>query len=248
MRILIPLTLTLLVSACVSTPGEQILLEEAPAGIPEPAEVDRETLPPTIDSAASDSPADFDQPSFPVLRADDVDDPAQQLLTDYLQATDEATRSGGVETQAMAALVTEAWLPTEQRGFDEYQQRSIRTLGQTTHSQFTVQSARWTADGLVEVAVFACIDASSVWVIPADAPEPPADLIEWLGRGAPAEVPTEDQATMWQDFIDQAQPDAGQNEPVLLWMLGTTIDTLRIDATDTWRGYHPCHTAEPGQQ
>ena len=177
---------------------------------------------------------------FPVLRAADVDDAVSETVSRYVTSTDEATRSGGEEGSAMQQVVTAEWLPIEQRGLREYEQRQIRTIGSTRVDHLTVQSARWTAEGTVEVAVFACIDARSVWVIDAQATEPPVDLVDWLERGSPPDEPSDEQVAAWEEYAANVQPQLGGSEPVLFWLVGTDPNRLRIDATETWRGYHPC--------
>ena len=177
---------------------------------------------------------------FPVLRATDVNDAVSETVSRYATSTDEATRSGGEESSAMEQVVTAEWLPIEQRGFREYRQRQIRTIGSTRVDHLTVQSARWTAQGTVEVAVFACIDARSVWVIDADATEPPVDLVDWLERGSPPDEPSDEQVVAWEEYAASVQPQLGVSEPVLFWLVGAQPHQLRIDATETWRGYHPC--------
>ena len=178
---------------------------------------------------------------FPVLRAADVNDAVSETVGQYVTSTDEATRSGGQEGSAIEQVVTAEWLPIEQRGFREYQQRQIRTIGSTRVDHLTVQSARRTAQGTVEVAVFACIDARSVWVIDAEATEPPVDLVDWLERGSPPDEPSDEQVAAWEEYAADVQPQLGVSEPVLFWLVGTDPNRLRIDATETWRGYHPCN-------
>ena len=102
--------------------------------------------------------------------------------------------------------------------------------------------------------------------MPADSPDTPEGLVEWLaststgGEGqptlsesggvgeptdSPTDSPTEADLALWQEFVDEANPDAGPLEPVLLWLVGSELDQLKVDATQTWRGYHPCGTDNP---
>lgn len=177
-----------------------------------------------------------------------VRDDAVRALDNYLAATDEVTRSGGVAVSTIDPVVSDRWLATEYAGFADYQQRGIKTMGTTTHHDLAIQSVRSMSDGRLEVGVFACIDASSVWVVPAQSPEPPDGLEAWLEAGSPPDVPTEDQVESWQAYLDDVEPDAGFIDPVLVWLVGTHAGDLVVDATETWRGYHPCQSEQSPQQ
>lgn len=165
---------------------------------------------------------------------------ATELVAEYLSITDEVTRAGGQGSDSINSVVTDAWASTEERGFEEYRSRGIRTIGVTEFDHLGIQSAHLAAGGGWEVAVFVCVDAQAVWVIPGDAPSPPDDLVAWLVEGQPEDEPTEQQATQWQEYIALIRPDAGQIDPVVMWLAGPTMTELRIDAIETWRGYHPC--------
>jgi len=191
---------------------------------------------------------------------------AAAAVSQYLALTDEVGATGGVAVDAMADGVTPEWLAVEERGFADYRERRIKTLGHTEFFALSVQSVRWSPHNMWEVAAFACIDSRRVWVVPADSPDTPEGLVEWLaststgGDGKTtlsesggvgeavdpvADSPTEADLALWQEFIDEANPDAGPLEPVLLWLVGSELDQLKVDATQTWRGYHPCGTDNP---
>ncbi len=187
---------------------------------------------------------------------------AAATVSDYLALTDEVGETGGVAVDAMAEVVTPDWLAVEERGFADYRERRIKTLGRTDFFALSVQSVRWSPHNMWEVAVFACIDSRRVWVVPADSPDTPEGLVAWLAStstgdegqptllepvatGDTTDSPTEADLALWQEFIDEAKPDAGPLEPVLLWLVGSELDQLKVDATQTWRGYHPCGTDNP---
>lgn len=199
-------------------------------------------------------------PEMQTPSAADVTPRATQTVEKYLQLTDRVGATGGEAVEAMADIVTPEWLAVEQRGFADYRERQIKTLGRTDFFALGVQSVRWSHNDHWEVAVFACIDSRRVWVISADSPEIPQGLVEWLSSSsyptqgaATVEIesgesdsqvdePTEADVSAWQEFIAQTSPDAGPLEPVLLWLVGPELESLKVDATDTWRGYHPCGT------
>ncbi|MEX2441579.1 MAG: hypothetical protein WD400_02920 [Pontimonas sp.] len=200
-------------------------------------------------------PSEMQTPS-----AADATPHATRVVRKYLQLTDRVGATSGEAVEAMADIVTHEWLAVEQRGFQDYRERQIKTLGQTEFFALGVQSVRWSHNDHWEVAVFACIDARRVWVIPADSPDIPEGLVEWLSGSAPPtqttatvkiesgesdsqeDEPTDADVSAWQEFIAQTSPDAGPLEPVLLWLVGPELESLKVDATDTWRGYHPCGT------
>jgi len=216
----------------------------------------RSTPPRTLAEATSeDGPPS--KPQTPSV--DDVVPHATETVNTYLQLTDQVGATGGQDLEPMVHIVTPEWLAVEERGFADYRERQIRTLGQTDFFALSVQSVRWSHNNHWEVAVFACIDSRNVWVIPANSPDIPEGLVEWLATLSPAthtappvpefgesdtpvEEPTEAEVSLWQEFIAQTSPDAGPLEPVLVWLVGPEMDALKVDATDTWRGYHPCGT------
>lgn len=202
--------------------------------------------------APGSSPASNEQPlsdpigeatttrQAPTLDTEALASTATEVVTQYLSITDEVTSAGGQGSNSIGSVVTETWAATEERGFSEYRARGIRTIGVTVVDYLRIQSAHLVAGGQWEVAVFVCVNAQSVWVIRADAPNPPDDLVEWLTNGQPELEPTEQQRAQWEEYIAITTPDAGQIDPVVMWLVGPTLTDLKIDAIETWRGYHPC--------
>lgn len=201
-------------------------------------------------------------PAIETPSRSEVTPQAAAAVNQYLALTDEVGATGGGTVDAMAEVVTPEWLAVEERGFADYRERGIKTLGHTEFFALNVQSVRWSPHNMWEVAVFACIDSRRVWVVPADSPDTPEGLVAWLAststggegqptlsepvaKGEPTDSPTEADLALWQEFIDEAKPDAGPLEPVLLWLVGSELDHLKVDATQTWRGYHPCGTDNP---
>jgi len=205
-----------------------------------PAETDHlEQTPP--DSSATPDAESIGAP-LPALEA--LESAASRVITDYLAATDAIGANAGRGDSRMAELVTPQWLPTEQRAFADYRSQAIRTIGRTVFDSLTIQSARWDASGRLEVAAFVCVDSRGVWVIPQQAEDPPEDLWQWMQEGADPALPSEEQSATWQDYLDATQPRPGFREPIVVWLLGSGPNSLLIDATDNWRGYHPCDVPE----
>lgn len=169
----------------------------------------------------------------------DVASEAEQRVSLYLQITDEVGSRGGADAAAMTQIVTSQWWPREQAGFADYEERGIRTIGRTTFDHFTVQSARVTAEGMVEVAVFLCVDSKSVWVINRESPEPPVDLMAWL-EGTNEVEPDEDTLLAWSEFADASGARPGFREPIIVWLVGNDERSLQVDSTENWLGAHPC--------
>ena len=174
-----------------------------------------------------------------VIHPLDVVTHAEGVIERYLQITDQIGAHGGEDAQRITSVVTPGWLPRERDGFADYVTGGIRTIGRTRFDHLAVQSARPTAHGEVEVAVFLCVDSSSVWVIDVTAPEPPDDLVEWL-ESADAPEPDEVSREVWADYAEEARARPGHREPILLWLLGSDVTSLRVDSTENWLGAHPC--------
>ena len=208
------------------------------------------TPPPVIDlpqvAPTAEHPVEtavgHDAQTVPLVHPLDVASEAEQRVALYLQITDDVGSRGGAVAEAMAHLVTSQWLPREQAGFAEYENRGIRTIGRTRFDHFTVQSARLTAEGIVEVAAFLCVDSTSVWVIDRDSPDPPDDLMAWLEGTNPGE-PDDDSLIIWNEFADASGARPGFREPIIVWLIGKDERSLKVDSTENWLGAHPCEVA-----
>ncbi len=216
------LAMTALLTSC-STPH---VIEDTPSLLgPEPA---ANTSIETVEAAPAG-----------VIHPLDVVPHAEGVVARYLQITDEIGERGGDHAQRIASVVTPDWLPRERDGFSDYVTGGIRTIGRTRFDHVAVQSARLTAHGEVEVAVFLCVDSSSVWVIDVTAPEPPDDLVEWL-ENPDAPEPDEVSWDAWAQYAEEARARPGHREPILVWLLGSDVTSLRVDSTENWLGAHPC--------
>lgn len=171
---------------------------------------------------------------------EDASHAAQQLVERYLSITDSITERGGKAPEEMSPVVTEDWLRTEYQGFVAYQQQQIRTIGRTTLTYSLLQSVRRLPDDGIELALFGCVDSTSVWVIPVDSPEPPEGLLDWLQSGSPAEEDHAEPPESWVDYQERVSPRTGHQDPLVIWLEGEDLGTLRIASIDSWRGHHPC--------
>ncbi len=170
---------------------------------------------------------------------DDVGVAVVEDLSQYLAATDDITSDGGLEPERIQQLVTADWAATETEGFAGYVDGGLRTVGRTTARHLTVQSVRWVEQGLLEVALFACIDSTGVAVFP-DALEPPEMLEVWLaGVEEESDVGEADEAEVAL-FLELPEVRLGRRDPVLAWFVGPNLSALSLDRLDTWRGHHPC--------
>lgn len=179
--------------------------------------------------------------SEPESFAQDVERAASEVVGRYLAMTDRITSAGGVDSSLMSPLTTSTWFPTEQRGFDHYVVEGIRTTGTTQFHSLVVQSVWQPQPELLDVNVVACVDATEVWLIPVDAPEPPEGLPEWVASDATFYEGDEDQWEEWTAYLDTFTPTPGVVEAVVFWLVGRDLATLRVDGTANWEGGHSCH-------
>jgi hypothetical protein len=175
------------------------------------------------------------------LDPDHVYDAAHTLITRYLSTTDTITRDGGEGNARMAALVTPTWLSVEDTAFAHYRTEHLRTIGDTTFDSLVIQSASDSVTGAIHVDAFACVDASWVWLVPREAPDPPDGLIDWLRSGEDAGDVTDEEFTQWSQYLDEVQPIPGERQAIVLWLVGHSLSSLAVDGTVNWEGAHQCH-------
>ena len=170
----------------------------------------------------------------------DVSAPARAVVASYLRITDDIGERGGQDSESINEIVTPLWLPREIEGFEDYRTQSIRTIGQTRFDHFDVQSARTTATGDLEVAVFLCVDSSKVLVVGADDVDPPETLRAWLGAPDGETEPDQDTVDSWEPYLQETGARTGFREPIVIWLMGDGVDDLLVDGTENWRGANPC--------
>lgn len=220
-------------TGCVSpTP-----LEGLPADLAEPSVViEGETGPTVLEAPAVPS----EQPGLIRFDPDEVALRATQAIDSYLQLTDVITTDGGKGPERMAAMVTDTWLPTELSAFALYRDRAIRTLGVTRFDSLVVQSARTPVTGGVEVAAVICVDATDVWVVGRDVPDPPESMLAWLLSGEDDTDVDDAEFALWTEYLATYEPQPGVREPIVVWLVGSSLANLRVDATTNWEGAHSC--------
>jgi len=195
------------------------------------------SLPP-VTSELSDS-------SWPVvddnLDPDLVHDAAHSLITRYLATTDTITADGGEGPGKMAQLTTPAWFPTEEAAFAHYRSKKLRTIGDTVFDSLVIQSVAWSVTGALHVDAIVCVDASWVWLVAQDAPDPPDGLTDWLRSGDDGLDISDEDYELWSEYLDTVQPIPGEREAIVVWLVGDNLGSLAIDGTINWEGVDVCH-------
>lgn len=225
--------LSIVLSGCVSPAA----LEGLPADLVESSVVAEAESAPTVPAGP---PASSEQPAVIRLDPDGVALRATQAIDAYLQVTDAITTAGGEGPERMAPMVTDSWLPTELSAFALYRDRAIRTLGVTRFDSLVVQSARTPVTGGVEVAAVICVDATDVWVVGRDVPDPPESMLAWLLSGEDDTDVDDAEFALWTEYLATYEPQPGVREPIVVWLVGSSLANLRVDATTNWEGAHSC--------
>lgn len=176
------------------------------------------------------------------LDPDRVFGEAETLITRYLATTDAITRDGGDGPTRMVGVVTESWFPREDAAFAHYQEQRLRTVGHTTVDSLVIQSVSQSVTGNLHVEAIACVDATGVWLLSHDAPDPPEGLVEWWGGGHQGQEMSETEFDEWSEYLEDAEPLSGEREAIVLWLVGQDLTSLAIDGTVNWEGAHSCHT------
>jgi hypothetical protein len=194
---------------------------------------------PSVTSELSDS-------SWPTsddtLDPDQVFEAAHRLIGRYLATTDTITQDGGQRPSRMATLTTPAWFLTEEAAFAHYLGQGLRTIGDTVFDSLVIQSVFESATGQVHVDAIVCVDASWVWLLPAQAPDPPEGLVQWLRWGEGDSELGDEEFDSWSEYLDLFYPIPGEREAIVLWLVGDTLGSLAVDGTVNWEGADACHT------
>jgi hypothetical protein len=199
--------------------------------------------PPVVPSPVTSTLSDSAWPDVDLeLDPDLVAESAHRLITRYLATTDTITRDGGEGASAMAGLTTRSWFPTEDAAFAHYRAENLRTLGDTVFDSLVIQSVGEPVTGGIHVDAFACVDASGVWLLSRDDPDPPEGFMEWWHNPENASEVPEEEFAVWSHYADSVQPIPGKREAIVFWLVGETLGSLAIDGTVNWEGADPCHT------
>lgn len=164
---------------------------------------------------------------------------AHRVIEGYLETSDTITSEGGVEPERMRALVTPEWFPHEQEGFAYFRDTGERTVGESILESSRVQLARRTPQGVLDIGVITCVDTTRVLVVGPEDEDPPESVMEWLADGPLTEVPPEDWETIEAYFAtSMARP--GDRRAVVFWLVGESLDQLRVDHSEQWWGITQC--------
>lgn len=164
---------------------------------------------------------------------------ARTVIENYLATSDAITAGGGVEPRRMESVVTPAWFPTEDEGFAHYRNTGERTVGDSVVESLIVQLARKTPEGILDIGVITCIDTTGVLVIGPDDADPPESVRDWL-------VSKESyggEASDWEDievYFQETSARGGDRRAIVFWLVGPSLDTLRIDHSEQWWGVTQC--------
>lgn len=167
---------------------------------------------------------------------------AHGLISRYLATTDAITQEGGGASGRMANLTTASWFPTEEAAFAHYREQGLRTIGDTEFDSLVVQSVSESVTGAIHIDAIVCVDASWVWLVPTDAPDPPEGLMEWLRFGEDDMEISDDDYWLWSEYVDEVGPLPGEREAIVVWLVGKDLSSLAIDGTVNWEGANACHT------
>ena len=164
---------------------------------------------------------------------------AHRAIEGYLATSDAITAEGGWGDERMRGLVTPDWFPFEEEGFAHFRGAGERTVGQSILESSQVQLARRTPQGVLDIGVITCLDTTRILVVGADDDDPPVAVMEWLDAGPLAEAPPEDWETIDGYFATSlARP--GDRRAVVFWLVGESLDQLRIDHSEQWWGITLC--------
>lgn len=170
---------------------------------------------------------------------DDALSASLDVITAYLRESDLITSESGASPERIRSLVSEAWFPEEQKGFSHYQLSGERTWGETTFDSYVVQLARVTPERTVDVAVYGCVDTTGVFVLPPGTADPPEAVIAWHPVGEDF-AGSEEEWEMIQSFYSTEGIRLGDRRAIVFWLVGDTLDSLRIDSSSQWWGAHAC--------
>jgi len=166
-------------------------------------------------------------------------DATSEAVSAYIALSEEITGSGGADPERLRLLVSPEWWPAEKAGFAYFGDQGLRTLGTSDVSRLLVQSARITAEGTIEVGVIACVDTTSVLILPLDSADPPESLWEWH----PHYEDFEGEPSQWaqiEAFLESPDLSWGSPEAVVFWFEGPTMTSLLLTSSEPWWGVYSC--------
>lgn len=164
---------------------------------------------------------------------------ARRAIEAYLATSDAITADGGRGHERMRALVTPTWLPREDDGFSYYRDTGERTVGRSVLESSQVQLARRTPEGILDIGVITCIDTTKVLVLGPEDEDPSEAVWQWLGTRALSDAPPEDWETI-EAYFEQTSARPGDRRAIVFWLVGESLDQLRVDHSEQWWGLTLC--------
>jgi hypothetical protein len=92
---------------------------------------------------------------------------ATAAYAEYLRVSDEIAAAGGQGAEKIIPLVSDSYLELIDAEFANYRDQNLHTTGATSFDSAELQSYAANADGTAEVAVYMCLDVTSVRIIDA---------------------------------------------------------------------------------
>jgi hypothetical protein len=191
------------------------------------------------DSSDTSNPPAAEIEDLPEVFYDEDVGFAHRVIEDYLAMSDSITAEGGWGQERMRDVVTPEWFPLEEEGFAHFRDARERTVGQSILESSQVQLARRTPEGVLDIGVITCVDTTRVLVVGPDDEDPPEAVMEWLGAGPLAEAAQEDWETI-DGYFETSLARPGDRRAVVFWLVGESLDQLRIDHSEQWWGITPC--------
>lgn len=164
---------------------------------------------------------------------------ARRAIENYLATSDMITAESGRGQDRMRAVVTPEWFAHEQEGFSHFRTTGERTLGSSILESSQVQLARRIPRGVLDIGVITCVDTTRVLVVGPEDEDPPAAVVEWLGERILPEAPPEEWDTI-EGYFEASMARVGDRRAIVFWLVGESLDQLRIDHSEQWWGITLC--------
>lgn len=163
---------------------------------------------------------------------------AARVIESYLATSDAITADRGEGSHRMQNLVSSSWFPVEDDGFAYYRATGERTVGQSVLETSRVQLARRTPEGILDIGVITCIDTTGVLVLGSEDPDPSQLVVDWLKQKMTPELPEDVEAI--GDYFEQTSARPGDRRAIVFWLVGESLDQLRVDHSEQWWGVTLC--------
>jgi hypothetical protein len=163
-----------------------------------------ETLPSTAPPTSSEE--------APFANDDQALESARQAYEEYLKVTDQIIADGGQSPERVDPLVTAELADTEKQGFQDFRDRSMRSVGNSQLAGLTLQEYQPDArNGVSILTIYTCVDISGV------------DVLDANGKSV----------------VSADRPDTSAFE-VTLDLDRSAPHGLRVSSNEPWTGTGPC--------